>query len=79
MFEHDLFGKPVSTFPDHALGSAARVSGSRLRRFRLRRDQVSFACADGVCMMFARADGATSPIFVLHERAFDEAEPVAVI
>jgi hypothetical protein len=19
MFEHDLFGKPVSTFPDHAL------------------------------------------------------------
>src|SRR3984893_1000109 len=22
LFEHDLFGKPVSTFPDHALGSA---------------------------------------------------------
>jgi hypothetical protein len=20
LFEHDLFGKPVSTFPDHALG-----------------------------------------------------------
>jgi uncharacterized protein GlcG (DUF336 family) len=25
LFEHDLFGKPVSTFPDHALGSAYAV------------------------------------------------------
>jgi hypothetical protein len=24
LFEHDLFGKPVSTFPDHALGQARR-------------------------------------------------------
>src|ERR1019366_824480 len=24
LFEHDLFGKPVPTFPDHALGSDAR-------------------------------------------------------
>jgi hypothetical protein len=23
LFAHDLFGKPVSTFPDHALGMAA--------------------------------------------------------
>jgi hypothetical protein len=30
-------------------------------------------------MVFACADGATSPIFVLHERAFDEAELVAAI
>src|SRR5579872_7118490 len=22
LFEHDLFGKPVSTFPDHALGTS---------------------------------------------------------
>jgi hypothetical protein len=22
LLEHDLFGKPVSTFPDHALGDA---------------------------------------------------------
>jgi hypothetical protein len=22
LFEHDLFGKPVPTFPDHALGSS---------------------------------------------------------
>jgi hypothetical protein len=31
LFEHDLFGKPVSTFPDHALASAysakARLGG----------------------------------------------------
>src|SRR5262245_28957603 len=24
LFEHDLFGKPVSTFPDHALNQEAR-------------------------------------------------------
>ena len=24
LFEHDLFGKPDSTFPDHALGRLAR-------------------------------------------------------
>jgi hypothetical protein len=24
LFEHDLFGKPVSTFPDHALDSSRR-------------------------------------------------------
>jgi hypothetical protein len=23
LFEHDLFGKPVPTFPDHALGDCA--------------------------------------------------------
>jgi len=25
LFEHDLFGKPVSTFPDHALIAAFRL------------------------------------------------------
>jgi hypothetical protein len=29
LFEHDLFGKPVPTFPDHAL----IVSLTRVRRF----------------------------------------------
>jgi hypothetical protein len=26
LFEHDLFGKPVSTFPDHALGDGGQWS-----------------------------------------------------
>jgi hypothetical protein len=29
LVKHDLFGKPVSTFPDHALG--ARWAADRLR------------------------------------------------
>jgi hypothetical protein len=29
LFEHDLFGKPVSTFPDHALGGSAADKGVR--------------------------------------------------
>jgi hypothetical protein len=28
LFEHDLFGKPVSTFPDHALGAGKRSATS---------------------------------------------------
>jgi hypothetical protein len=33
LFVHDLFGKPASTFPDHALGQSrtARVSNERPR------------------------------------------------
>jgi hypothetical protein len=34
LFEHDLFGKPVSTFPDHALIRnvlVAGVAGQHLR------------------------------------------------
>jgi len=27
LIEHDLFGKPVSTFPDHALGAEANNEG----------------------------------------------------
>jgi len=26
LFEHDLFGKPVPTFPDHAVDAAADVA-----------------------------------------------------
>jgi hypothetical protein len=26
LFEHDLFGKPVPTFPDHALGATLNVA-----------------------------------------------------
>jgi hypothetical protein len=26
LFAHDLFGKPVSTFPDHALGRKSAIS-----------------------------------------------------
>jgi hypothetical protein len=29
LLEHDLFGKPVPTFPDHALGIAERTPGGR--------------------------------------------------
>src|SRR3954451_10671267 len=29
LFEHDLFGKPVPTFPDHALGRGPRVADQR--------------------------------------------------
>src|SRR5580704_7507624 len=38
LFEHDLFGKPDSTFPDHALGAPGELVGNltcadwRLRR-----------------------------------------------
>jgi hypothetical protein len=30
LIEHDLFGKPASTFPDHALGNLRRRSVRRL-------------------------------------------------
>src|SRR5438034_11586854 len=33
LFEHDLFGKPVSTFPDHALFDRARVCVARQPAF----------------------------------------------
>ena len=40
LFEHDLFGKPVSTFPDHALGrvliNQSVVSASDAARSALR-------------------------------------------
>src|ERR1700680_4538345 len=42
LFEHDLFGKPVSTFPDHALAYHGRLGEVENRRnspsrgFRLR-------------------------------------------
>jgi hypothetical protein len=29
LFEHDLFGKPASTFPDHALKSSRRLFPGR--------------------------------------------------
>jgi hypothetical protein len=32
--EHDLFGKPVSTFPDHALNRSAGVVDSGTRSAR---------------------------------------------
>jgi hypothetical protein len=32
--EHDLFGKPVSTFPDHALANAAALTCKRVPRSR---------------------------------------------
>jgi hypothetical protein len=38
LFEHDLFGKPVSTFPDHALeesSNKAAPPGIRTRRQRM--------------------------------------------
>src|SRR5262249_3634700 len=31
LFEHDLFGKPASTFPDHALGSGRQLADSNKR------------------------------------------------
>jgi hypothetical protein len=29
LFEHDLFGKPVPTFPDHALGCPPQATSRR--------------------------------------------------
>src|SRR6201982_4188326 len=50
--EHDLFGKPVSTFPDHALASCLGMIFSQNRpRFALTRRSGSgscFGCFDGV-------------------------------
>ena len=37
LFEHDLFGKPDSTFPDHALAVMHRIASERYARFRTRR------------------------------------------
>jgi hypothetical protein len=31
LFEHDLFGKPLHTFPDHAVRHAARFQGEALK------------------------------------------------
>jgi hypothetical protein len=31
LFEHDLFGKPVSTFPDHALAGVESMTSSNER------------------------------------------------
>jgi hypothetical protein len=39
LFEHDLFGKPVSTFPDHALGETC--SGSDDLRIAMREPEYS--------------------------------------
>src|SRR5581483_4180920 len=55
MFEHDLFGKPLHTFPDHALGShlqvtafaAARFTGTKHVRVMVATD----AKQDGVAVM----------------------------
>jgi hypothetical protein len=35
LVEHDLFGKPVSIFPDHALSGARSLSENRLPLFRI--------------------------------------------
>ena len=45
LFEHDLFGKPDSTFPDHALAAANSPQG--LRRLLLRGDQIALEQAFG--------------------------------
>jgi hypothetical protein len=36
LFEHDLFGKPVSAFPDHALAGAVFLAKSRRDRYQVR-------------------------------------------
>src|SRR6266403_717817 len=42
LFEHDLFGKPVSTFPDHALTrSAARFATHRILKMTLKSGALS--------------------------------------
>jgi hypothetical protein len=33
LFEHDLFGKPVSTFPDHALAASSRAGSMNVVSF----------------------------------------------
>jgi hypothetical protein len=39
--EHDLFGKPVSTFPDHALGLSRRAPANHCRFYGSVRGQAS--------------------------------------
>jgi hypothetical protein len=41
-FAHDLIGKPVSTFPDHALDQAA-FGGGLLRAAAISRAAISFS------------------------------------
>jgi hypothetical protein len=39
--EHDLFGKPVATFPDHALGSSMMLTwAATIRQPSAKRTQV---------------------------------------
>jgi len=46
LFEHDLFGKPVPTFPDHAQGSAMKVDGKHFRSIWLDQDGWSVGAID---------------------------------
>jgi TetR/AcrR family transcriptional regulator, transcriptional repressor for nem operon len=48
LFEHDLFGKPVSTFPDHALAevmaAAGLTHGGFYRHFKTKSQLVAEVC-----------------------------------
>ena len=68
LFEHDLFGKPVSTFPDHALDAGTRLIEQRrlLHHFHLAADAplgpdiggVGVAAAIGAEIGFGLDEGA---------------------
>jgi hypothetical protein len=45
LFEHDLFGKPDSTFPDHALAVMHRIASEQYARFRTRRTANRFSAS----------------------------------
>src|SRR6266700_5079237 len=48
MLEHNLFGKPVPTFPDHALG-AKRVLGNIRNSVGAISDAIAYNLDDGIC------------------------------
>jgi hypothetical protein len=52
--EHDLFGKPVATFPDHALAGARHQSNSSdvIRRPEPRADSIA---PDRACGLYFKA------------------------
>jgi non-ribosomal peptide synthetase component F len=44
LFEHDLFGKPVPTFPDHALAASLTLLYRRTRNRAVRAKHAAIAC-----------------------------------
>src|SRR5215468_10749095 len=86
LFEHDLFGKPVSTFPDHAL-ITRRLLGNRRRRIGRDRDRGTRLQLelpdrdDAIPGLHAFQDlGATiDPVSGLHEAADRRETGLAVI
>src|SRR6516165_9531872 len=74
LVEHDLFGKPVSTFPDHGLEFRAMMRGAYDPRSRTmavsysRRNIVVAACSAGLMVLLRPAEAAPLAFKVGYER-----------